>query len=255
MSFNLNIKIITMNKITIVLFLINTFLVFSQKDHYKITYKTGNYNQSVKKSNSGKMDFLMDKLEKIRKELSYELFLDDNKGIFKQKDIMIPEGKELLYGMASIGVTLDVIYYRDNKIKYKLREYSGERFKIIHPYNQYKWKITKETKIIQGYKCYKAITNWEEYDYARDINLKSSPIAWFTYDLPYSYGPKGLDGLPGVVLEGSSNGVIYFKATKIEKNTNAKFPKIPKGKKIMFTEYSKLIGENFKMKRKRGKRR
>src|SRR5690606_19858901 len=68
------------------------------------------------------------------------------------------------------------------------------------------WNITQETKIIAGYKCIKATTNFRGRDWT----------AWFTPDIPVPVGPWKLRGLPGLIIEAvdSSNTYIY-RAEKI----------------------------------------
>jgi GLPGLI family protein len=52
------------------------------------------------------------------------------------------------------------------------------------------WEITEETKIIEGFKCKKAISNWHNFE----------STAWFTEDISISIGPEKYDGLPGLIL-------------------------------------------------------
>lgn len=96
------------------------------------------------------------------------------------------------------------------------------------------WKIFNETKIIQKYKCRKAIGKYKNREY----------IAWFTEEIPFSEGPYVFKGLPGLIVEvyDTKNyyhfGLIGFK--KVEK------PIIPTQPQIQ-TEYSKFVKarENF----------
>lgn len=62
------------------------------------------------------------------------------------------------------------------------------------------WKITNEAKTIGKFKCYKAITTETLYSrqghyYDREV------VAWFTPEIPVSFGPKNYVGLPGLVLK------------------------------------------------------
>ena len=73
------------------------------------------------------------------------------------------------------------------------------------------------------------------------------PIVWFTPEIPIPFGPIGIDGLPGVVLEASEKGKMYFYATKII--SDYKDPlitiEIPKGKFITPEEYDRKITEKY----------
>lgn len=53
------------------------------------------------------------------------------------------------------------------------------------------WELTDETKIVLGYECIKAVTDFRGRRW----------IAWFTPDIPVQEGPWKLCGLPGLILE------------------------------------------------------
>lgn len=106
-------------------------------------------------------------------------------------------------------------------LKIKRVEVAGSKFIVKYDFNEYKWEITNESKNIDGFICYKAICKFEEFDKYRNKSLVFTPEVWFTPSLPYPYGPKGLDGLPGLVLEGRFNERFIFYATSIKLNINS----------------------------------
>lgn len=63
------------------------------------------------------------------------------------------------------------------------------------------WDIQDSTKSIGAYTCQKAVGASHGRQY----------IVWFTTDLPYSFGPRRLGGLPGLILEAYdvSNRIVY----------------------------------------------
>ncbi|UUV20986.1 GLPGLI family protein [Paenimyroides aestuarii] len=84
--------------------------------------------------------------------------------------------------------------------------YKGQNAWIKDEFEKIEWKITTKTKNIANLKCYKAIANFRG-------NVWN---AWFSYDLPGSFGPWKLSGLPGTILQAStSNKKIQFIANKI----------------------------------------
>lgn len=78
------------------------------------------------------------------------------------------------------------------------------------------WKITNKTKTIGDYKCYQAIVTEKLYSrqghyYYKDV------IAWFTPEIPLSFGPKYYKGLPGLILQIEDN---EYTLTAIKINLN-----------------------------------
>lgn len=69
------------------------------------------------------------------------------------------------------------------------------------------WKMTAERKSILGYDCQRATCTFRGRDYE----------AWFTTEIPLSYGPWKFQGLPGLILEvADTKNEYHFTATGIE---------------------------------------
>ena len=64
-----------------------------------------------------------------------------------------------------------------------------------------RWTITKESKMINGFLCYKAITPFYNYGGWRDEERHLDVTAWFAPQIPVPFGPNGYHGLPGLILE------------------------------------------------------
>jgi GLPGLI family protein len=64
--------------------------------------------------------------------------------------------------------------------------------------------------------------------------------AWYTSEIPVSFGPNGVWGLPGLILQLENENYIYF-CTKVSLKNNEKVKiKIPNsGKVISKKEYEK----------------
>ncbi len=94
------------------------------------------------------------------------------------------------------------------------------------------WKLSEETKVINGYTVQKATVQSYNYPVDRSENFGIA-TAWFTTEIPVSIGPFRYNGLPGLILELSFEkyGATY-KMTKIDFDTAVTIPKIDKGIKV-----------------------
>lgn len=101
-----------------------------------------------------------------------------------------------------------------------------------------KWELTQETKLVGGYICYKAIN-------ISSKNMKKKPVAWYTPQIPASFGPKHYFGLPGLILELEETAVV-FKVREIILNPKEEVKVIVKeGTKITQEEYNKKLKKAF----------
>jgi GLPGLI family protein len=87
-------------------------------------------------------------------------------------------------------VTEDDIYNENGKILV-LKNNREQHYLIKEHAEKIDWKIDTETKTLLGYTCQKAIGMCKGRRYT----------AWFTTDIPASFGPWKLQGLPGLILE------------------------------------------------------
>ena len=107
------------------------------------------------------------------------------------------------------------------------------------------WKFHNESKEIDGYECYKA-TN--EYIVINSKGEFRHPVtAWFCPQLPYSFGPVGYGGLPGLILELQVRNNL-FGVEKINLDHFIEEPIIltSKGEIINYQDYNNKIGELMK---------
>lgn len=67
------------------------------------------------------------------------------------------------------------------------------------------WKLMNDSKVVAGFKCKAASTVFRGRTYT----------CWYTMDIPLPYGPWKLMGLPGIILEASSDDGA-FKVIAVE---------------------------------------
>lgn len=210
-----------------------------------VTYKFDFYNEIANENQSTispETKKQINYVDDILKQNEYCLYISKNRSIYKKINKI--ESIEETNKFAVIAKTLSGgTYYCDTEAKEKIcQKENGEIFNITRPLDEYKWTFTNESKMINGYKCYKATSHKEEFSKFRGKSISISPIVWYAPELPLPFGPSGLDGLPGLVLEGSMNGKSYFYATKIDFDLKEKinFERPTKGKYVTPQEYEDI---------------
>jgi GLPGLI family protein len=128
------------------------------------------------------------------------------------------------------------VYYKDFKENiYKINSKTkNSELAIKDKITQYNWTIIDETKIINGYKCLKAITNGTRFTFKQPIT------AWYTKEIQINDGPLDYTGLPGFVMQVEIGNLTLFtfeKLNLINENTQIIEPQ-PSVKEITFEEYN-----------------
>nr|WP_299035903.1 GLPGLI family protein [uncultured Tenacibaculum sp.] len=173
----------------------------------------------------------------VGNELQQKTFtLKYNKGesIFK-KNKNIPINKRYSR-LADVLIGGNYTWYQNSFTKEALvtQDIGGKIYTVSFP-NMVGWELNEDTKVIEGYTCYKAIR--------KQLNKRTSVgkdkryivyIAWYTPEIPASFGPAGNGGLPGLILQLDKVNVARYTATKIKLNPkkNIKIPKLKEATKI-----------------------
>ncbi|POS01394.1 GLPGLI family protein [Flavobacterium croceum DSM 17960] len=234
-----------LRKIKFLLFifiLCNTLLLHAQKSTTVIyNIALGGLNRVDMHAKDTIKKDVPSKFLKNQEKIQFSLVFDSISSIYQIVD-KLEEKSNHDYRIATIINGGTLVYYKNNKQKEKMyqAELQGQKFNVSVPFQQYNWEITSETKVVNGFKCYKAITTIEKIDKGRETTTILHPVVWFTPDIPSSFGPMGLDGLPGLVLEGTLDGIKYLYATKINLNTTDKVDKPNKGMEVTESEFQDI---------------
>ena len=114
-------------------------------------------------------------------------------------------------GVYNIGSKAGSNPFYFNSSKNSIVESSASLGKIAK--DELNWKILKKSKIIGGFKCYKAEAT--EILYSRQGHYYRRKVtAWFAPEIPVSFGPQNYVGLPGLVLE-VKRDEFTIRATKV----------------------------------------
>ena len=117
------------------------------------------------------------------------------------------------------------------------------------------WELTKETKSIGQYTCFKATSTEEveeqrfssEVDTVTMVTRLVTTTAWYTLDVPVQHGPGEYWGLPGLIMEISDDNQTIL-CSKIvlnpEKADEIVAPK--KGKVVSRDEFREIQDKKMK---------
>ncbi len=161
------------------------------------------------------------------------------------------------------GTGSDAVLYKNitqNRFANKTDVF-GKIFLVKDSIAPTEWTLTKETKNIGEYLCFKATrtdtrttmasmsSEGTEQD-GQDSETKTEEItitAWYTLQIPLGHGPSNYGGLPGLILE-ASDGSETILCSRIILNpkdgVNIKEP--TKGKEVTQAEYEEIMDKKMK---------
>lgn len=207
-----------MKKITIVLIFLSNILI-AQDFQGVATYKT--HRKLDIKLDSTQMNSDMQKqiyaMMKKQFEKTYLLSFNKNESNYKEKvNLESPQsGSAQIIMIGGDGSTGELYKNRKENRFTNQNDMFGKLFLIKDQLQNHEWKLESETKNIGNYTCYKAtktiirdkIEDRFNSDGDKQKNEKKENTetifvtAWYTTQIPVSFGPREYDGLPGLILE------------------------------------------------------
>lgn len=188
------------------------------------------------------------------KPLDYKLVIKDDVAFYSENISLFNEGLDqqsikLRRIISSGGIESVTATLRDGRLTKRI-ENRGSFYCIKTAIADNKWEITEETKIIDTYKCYKAILTVENLD-RQGNSVEQKIIAYFSPSLPFRAGPLDYYGLPGLILEVQDKSKliqlksINFEASKDflvlkEKKCDVAFDSQMEYEKFIYNEGKKL---------------
>lgn len=221
-----------MKKYLFLLLLLN--IGYAQKN-ISINYSVTIQNEDIFKDNAD-LRKLMDKAIKDAKNLNFVLLCKTDESYFYSKNHLNIDDKLLSNSNLIFAQYIGEIYQR----KDSLFCYSNLLGNNIYQKKKAltEWILTNETKIIDGFTCMKATSQYKVV--YKDKIFNHPVIAWYCPSLPYNFGPNGYSGLPGLILELQVRNVVYG-ATQIDLNTAETFEIDTKKMKLLNEEEYKEV--------------
>lgn len=257
-------------------FLLFSATLFGQDFYGKVEYQTiqnKSKKEAVSISKESEKESAKDALAGIDKEAfeeamakafqkNYILTFNKNEALFEE--VVALEKPNPTQGGVSVSISMsgdgDKYMNTKDKISYTEEDIFGDEFVIKDSLPKIAWEISNKTKIIGDYNCVKATyiepvskNDLEAYERQQEkikngkttlFQMKKPEpqtiTAWYTSEIPVSFGPNGVWGLPGLILQLENENYIYF-CTKVSLKNNEKVKiKIPNsGKVISKKEYEK----------------
>mgnify|MGYP000143655319 CR=1 FL=1 len=224
-------------RLYILVLLLNFTLAHAQSD-FKVTYKKRVLPEYFQISDSVS-DVKKSRYLKVRNSVKrnigkfkYTLQIDTESNIseFKVIETMSVDGNERfnnnLKGM--LGGRFPIYNNLKKDSLFENADFRGELYFTRYKSPRYKWRLTKKTKDILGFKCYLAVAEESSdqtavFDYQK--GKKQVFHAWYAPILPANYGPSFFTGLPGLVLQaGNKKMEIYALDIKNVSNVEVEFP-------------------------------
>lgn len=169
------------------------------------------------KANPNKPEDLpgMELLWKESENIEYELLFTQTKSIYSVVKAGDLDG--------ALGDLLDIIsnknktYYNDQSLDLFIMQEKrdGNLLQVNNYQSIKKWNLQNEAVTIAGMRCKKAIgmpINMVEKMKIKPLEVR----AWYTEEIPVSFGPGNYNGLPGLILM-IENDAMMLKLKKIDK--------------------------------------
>ncbi|ALM06805.1 hypothetical protein SB49_02545 [Sediminicola sp. YIK13] len=177
----------------------------------------------------------------------FHLFFKDNSALYQAEyDLETKRKLGFKYNKTGVVAEHNRIYYNNLETKENYYQSFWTKDVLVNVEN-HKWNITKETKKIGDYICYKATTTVQA-DQIITNNYLKPVIAWFAPEIPISFGIQSFDGLPGLTMElitDQEKGKITYTVSNIELNPREEIKIVkPVGVNFMSeTEYMEYINK------------
>lgn len=237
---------------------------YAQSIQGEATYKS--YRQmQIELDSSGVNDVMREQIMaqlKKQMEREYTLQFNQDEGLYKQVEALenaplVGDGIEMV--VVGSGAS-DILYTNLKDQRYaNQNEMFGKLFLIKDSIEKRDWKLSKETKNIGDYTCFKATYTYEREAMRMRVRSSENPTdeeveeepaqqenievtAWYTPQIPVGAGPGQYQGLPGLILE-VNDAELSILCSKIvlnpKKGVDIKEP--TKGKQVSEATYDEIL--------------
>jgi GLPGLI family protein len=238
----MRITIINLNSFVLIFSLIQMNFCLSQSIlvEYKIIPNGQAIENTSENDNSEHARLVINETFQLIKLMTMHLKANRNNAIYWGENEMTNDYNERYMRMAKIFINEKSKFYYDLNSNLVSRSFKmfDQNYIINNEISGLNWELKKETKQIDKYLCYKAITNY------KIINSKGTFVkqitAWYAFDIPYRFGPKGYCGLPGLIIELNEDKVTYLVKKILFSDDIISINQLPKAKIITQKEIDEI---------------
>lgn len=165
-------------------------------------------------------DFLKENV--FGKTSESKLLFNNNESVFyTERKKLKNDVEESIENLVNSIAKIKGLYYFNSKTNLELHQLNayGENFIVESKRDTINWILSKETKKIGKFNCYKAIAEVPVKNAINEGAVKKIE-AWYALDIPINLGPAEYYGLPGLVLEINTLEIPFYsiKASEIKLN-------------------------------------
>ena len=255
-----------MNKILQILIFTFTISVSSQDFQGQAFYKTQtsmDFGSWGDRMSAEQKKAMKDRMKPFLEPV-YILTFDKTKSIYQQEETLDAPGSGGGRGWGKMWASAGGPVYKDIASQKSLQstEFMGKKFLISNDQNKIKWVMEKEQKMIGNYLCFKATAQvskpktmtsvWRKAEKEND-SIKDSAnyetqeeysmvTSLYTPQIPVSHGPAEFGGLPGLILELTTDRTVML-CTRVVMNPEKRIQisEPTKGEFVSRTEFENIV--------------
>ena len=260
----------TVAKIALAFLLVTTSAINAQEFQGKAEY----FSKRIMKKNAEKLETkskepIDPEFQKVVEEAMKRASEKKYVLTFNKIECLYEEEQKLDKPEANDGMSISISFssagkkYLNVKDKNSIVEDNifGKEFLVVEPIVKPEWKLIDETKKIGDYNCFKAellipVSEKQKKDYEEFLKKEEKKpalfkmekpedkvvTAWYSPEIPVSFGPDNYWGLPGLILE-VNDGENMLLCSKVvlsnKENTKIKAPN--NGEKITQKKFDEIL--------------
>jgi GLPGLI family protein len=232
-----------LNRIILLVLILNLQSLAAQKSTGEVIYSVFKIEESWSLNKEADYSNMSNKVDALTETIKYKLEFNSNESKFYMIKRM-SVGEDYLSDVLTKHLFGEKkLYYAniEEKLLLQKEEIFDKTYLVKTSFDELEWTLTRESKNISNYVCFKAFGN--RTFKARDNKIKSlTTIAWYCPELALPFGPFEAVGLPGMVLE-FQTGSHGFIANKIIFKDQDQEIKRPIGKLIKRSDIETIYRE------------